>query len=44
MKKHARFLSGALALILVSSSTSYAWNGRGHMDGGSISMLAVQIG
>jgi hypothetical protein len=31
MKKHARFLSGALTLILVSSSTSYAWNGRGHM-------------
>lgn len=31
MKKYARFLSGALALILVSNSTSYAWNGRGHM-------------
>ncbi|MCI0338239.1 MAG: S1/P1 nuclease [Acidobacteria bacterium] len=31
MKKYARFLSGALTLVLVSSSTSYAWNGRGHM-------------
>ena len=31
MKKYARFLSGALTLILVSNVTSYAWNGRGHM-------------
>jgi S1/P1 Nuclease len=31
MKKHARFLSGALTLILITSSTSYAWNSRGHM-------------
>ena len=31
MKKHVRSMSGALALVLASSSTCYAWNGRGHM-------------
>lgn len=31
MKKHAHLLCGALTLVLVSSSNSYAWNGRGHM-------------
>jgi S1/P1 Nuclease len=31
MKKYGLFMSGALALILGSSSTSYAWNGRSHM-------------
>src|SRR5262249_57189455 len=31
MKKYVLFISGALALSLVSSSTSSAWNGRAHM-------------
>src|SRR4051794_14254594 len=31
MKKYVLFISGALAFIFVSSSTSYAWNGRSHM-------------
>ena len=31
MKKYVLFTSVALALIFVSSSTSYPWNGRGHM-------------
>src|SRR5262245_2137022 len=31
MKKYVLFISGALALIFVSSSTSSAWNNRSHM-------------
>ena len=31
MKKHARFISGLLTIILLSSTPSYAWNNRGHM-------------
>src|SRR5882762_7638840 len=31
MKKYLLFTSGALALLFASSSTSYPWNGRGHM-------------
>lgn len=31
MKKSARVISCVLAIILVSSPTSYAWNTRGHM-------------
>jgi S1/P1 Nuclease len=31
MKKYGLFMSGVLALIFVSSSTSYPWNGRDHM-------------
>jgi hypothetical protein len=31
MKKYARFLSAAMTIALVSNTTSFAWNGRGHM-------------
>ena len=31
MKDYVRFVSGALALILASTSTSHAWNAQGHM-------------
>jgi hypothetical protein len=31
MKKSACIISGVLTILLISSSTSYAWNTRGHM-------------
>jgi hypothetical protein len=31
MKKYSRFLSAAMTLVLVSNTTSFVWNGRGHM-------------